>query len=166
MSFLKDEALEVLNDLHEQDRIDYGEYTALFEGLTEVDTIRERDEMLEELWEKFVDVPMDPYTEQIEDNFLHFPHGTGREEIWHWFDERHSKGVAYLLYGDGVDRTDEHSKLVYLHSLCDECDLKFCRYNHGGECRYAMVHERRPRITEEDGCVDAVLEEHDGSEGV
>lgn len=29
-----------------------------------------------------------------------FPAGTEREEIWHWFDERHPKGVAYLLYGE------------------------------------------------------------------
>lgn len=27
-----------------------------------------------------------------------FPKGTDREEIWHWFDENHPKGVAYLLY--------------------------------------------------------------------
>jgi len=34
-----------------------------------------------------------------------FPAGTEREEIWHWFDERHPKGVAYLLYGE--ERNDE-----------------------------------------------------------
>ena len=28
--------------------------------------------------------------------------GIHREEIWHWFDVRHSKGVAYLLYGSSV----------------------------------------------------------------
>ena len=27
-----------------------------------------------------------------------FPKGTDREEIWHWFDENHPKGVAHLLY--------------------------------------------------------------------
>jgi len=26
-----------------------------------------------------------------------FPAGTTREEIWHWFDEHHPKGVVYLL---------------------------------------------------------------------
>lgn len=34
-----------------------------------------------------------------------FPAGTEREEIWHWFDERHPKGVAYLLYGE--EKSDE-----------------------------------------------------------
>lgn len=40
-----------------------------------------------------------------------FPAGTDREEIWHWFDERHPNGVVYLLYGEegkkGEDKTEE-----------------------------------------------------------
>lgn len=61
-------------------------------------TIQTSDKELEKLWEKFEDVPMDPVTECMEAPFLDFPAGTHREEIWHWFDERHSEGVAYLLY--------------------------------------------------------------------
>lgn len=34
-----------------------------------------------------------------------FPKGTDREEIWHWFDENHPKGVAYLLYR-GENKTE------------------------------------------------------------
>lgn len=56
------------------------------------------DEQLEEYWSRFGAVPMDPETECMEDDFLCFPRGTHREEIWHWFDKRHSKGVYYLLY--------------------------------------------------------------------
>ena len=41
---------------------------------------------------------MNPETECMEAPFLDFPAGTPREDIWRWFDERHSKGVAYLLY--------------------------------------------------------------------
>lgn len=117
-------------------------------------TLAYRDAQLEELWAQFGDVPMDPDTEQIEGDFLHFPHGTDREEIWHWFDERHSKGVAYLLYRDGFDRTDEMSKLYHLKQLCQECEGHGCTYNHGGECRFALVHERKPEINDIDGCVD------------
>lgn len=73
-------------------------------------TLRERDAILELLWKQFEDVPMNPETEKIEAPFLHLPMndedylvyfdiGTPRDDIWHWFDERHSKGVAYLLYG-------------------------------------------------------------------
>lgn len=67
--------------------------------MDEMKTLRERDIELEKLWKQFEDLPMDPDTEKIEEPFLSFPAGTDREDIWHWFDERHSKGVVYLLYG-------------------------------------------------------------------
>lgn len=57
------------------------------------------DEQIELLWQEFADVPMDPETERMEVSFLHFPAGTHREEIWHWFDKLYSKGVYALLYG-------------------------------------------------------------------
>ena len=60
---------------------------------------RYSDAVLEQLWDEFGDIPMNPETERIEAPFLDFSAGTDREDIWHWFDERHSKGVAYLLYG-------------------------------------------------------------------
>lgn len=63
-------------------------------------TLRDRDAELERLWAEFGDVPMNPETECMGEPFLGFPAGTHREDIWHWFDERHSRGVAYLLNGD------------------------------------------------------------------
>ena len=57
------------------------------------------DEELENLWLQFGNIPMDPESETMEDSFLDFPAGTHREDIWHWFDERYSKGVYALLYG-------------------------------------------------------------------
>lgn len=60
-----------------------------------------RDAEVEDLWHQFGDVPMNPITEEIEEDFLCFPRGTSREEIWHWFDEQHSMGVHYLLYEMG-----------------------------------------------------------------
>ena len=65
----------------------------------EMKTLRERDTVLESLWKQFEDIPMNPDTEKTEKTFMDFPAGTDREDIWHWFDERHSKGVSYLLYG-------------------------------------------------------------------
>lgn len=62
-------------------------------------TLHERDAILERLWKQFADIPMNPDTEKLEEPFMDFPAGTAREDIWHWFDERHSKGVVYLLYG-------------------------------------------------------------------
>lgn len=37
-----------------------------------------------------------------------------------------------------------------------DCESSDCAYNHGGECRFARVHERRPEITMEDGCTEGV----------
>lgn len=58
------------------------------------------DQEIEELWRQFEDVPMNPYTEDIEEDFMHFPSGTPREDIWHWFDEHYSKGLFCLMYGE------------------------------------------------------------------
>lgn len=58
------------------------------------------DSEVEELWSALEDVPMNPETERMEEPFLIFPAKTPREEIWHWFDKHHSKGIAYLLYGE------------------------------------------------------------------
>lgn len=99
MSELKYQAVVVANRLNEESRIGYGEYVSLMDGLEEIDTLAERDKILEDLWANFADVPMNPETECMDAEFLGFPVGTPREDIWHWFDERHSKGVAYLLYG-------------------------------------------------------------------
>ena len=64
----------------------------------ENDIIRTNDGVIEKIWKSFEDVPMNPVTECIDAPFLDFPAHTDREEIWHWFDKQHSKGVVYLLY--------------------------------------------------------------------
>lgn len=35
------------------------------------------------------------------------------------------------------------------------CDA-VCAYAHNGECRFALVHEREPEMTDADGCLDYV----------
>ena len=80
-------------------RMSYADYRTVRDGLDEISTLAERDAELERLWAEFDDVPMNPETECMDEPFLGFPVGTHREDIWHWFDERHSQGVAYLLYG-------------------------------------------------------------------
>lgn len=56
-----------------------------------------RDVVVEELWDNLADVPIDPETEELDEPYYICPKGTDKEDIWHWFDEHHSKGVAYLL---------------------------------------------------------------------
>lgn len=75
-------------------------------------TIAERDKELEALWNDLEDVPMDPITETIETDFLDFGAGTHREEIWKWFDERYSKGVYYLLYGQANTATADLPSVI------------------------------------------------------
>lgn len=133
-------------------------------AIDRMETLGERDKLLEEAWSLFGDIPMDPETEKMEEAFACFPAGTDREDIWHWFDQRHSKGVAYLLYKDGIDRSEGIEKLAYLNTLCSECESVSCQFNHAGKCRFALVHERKPRINDEDGCIDFDYRDEEGEE--
>lgn len=92
-------AIDTAAELYQTGCINQMGYRAIRDGLEEIDTLAERDVALKELWDAFGDVPMNPETECMEAPFLGFPAGTHREDIWRWFDERHSKGVAYLMYG-------------------------------------------------------------------
>lgn len=87
-----------------------------------METLQERDKKLEKLWGQFGEIPMDPETECMEEAFLHFPAGTFREDIWHWFDERYGRGVYHLLYptasakqkiADGIALTSRELRLAY-----------------------------------------------------
>lgn len=123
-------------------------------------TLKERDTKLEELWTQFEDVPMDPDTECMEEPFLDFPAGTPREDIWHWFIERHSKGVAYLLYGDGVDRTAGLAELAYAKTLCVDCGSLDCAFCNDGICKFPLVYGHNRDINNEGGCNDYVFVPH------
>ena len=62
--------------------------------------------VIETMWQELADIPLE--VPEIGDEFfaepftlqgITFPAGITRTELWHWFDDRHPKGVAYLLYG-------------------------------------------------------------------
>ena len=42
---------------------------------------------LEELWDKFSEVPVNN-DDEIEEDFLLFDAGTSKFDVWHWFDDR------------------------------------------------------------------------------
>ena len=131
----------------EKGALDRKEIALLLDALTNIDTLAERDAHLEELWADFGNAPMDPDTEKLEADFHIFPEGTDREDVWHWFDERHSKGVAYLLYSGAEDYVSETKRLYGLSKLCNDCDKN-------RECRFALVHERKPAINDDGGCLE------------
>ena len=59
------------------------------------------DKLLQELWEgmKYIPFDEDDYGElRISKEYGPFEIGESRDEIWHWFDSRYSKGVVALLY--------------------------------------------------------------------
>lgn len=61
---------------------------------------------VEELWEEFGGVLMNPNTEEIEESWRLFPTGTHREEVWHWFEESFGLSVA-----EDLMRAGEKTKL-------------------------------------------------------
>ena len=40
---------------------------------------------LQELWDKLGDIPVNN-DDEIEEDFLNFPAGTSKFDVWHWFD--------------------------------------------------------------------------------
>lgn len=55
---------------------------------------------LNELWDKLGDIPVNN-DDEIEEDFLGFPAGTSKFDVWHWFDERCPNGVAEdLMYNE------------------------------------------------------------------
>ena len=128
-------------------------------------TLRERDALLEELWKRFGDVPMDPSTETMEAPFLDFPAGTSRVDIWRWFDERHSKGIAYLLYNEDASNAASITSLLHCQKLCTECDSETCVFNPQGICMAPFLTGRKPGV-HDDGCTDYCPKPLDGCEPV
>lgn len=60
------------------------------------------DKQVEQKWIELEDILFDEDEDDKElylhDNWFLFNKGTHREDIWHWFDQNHSRGVAWLLY--------------------------------------------------------------------
>lgn len=60
-------------------------------------------EELKELWDELGDIPVNN-NDEIEKDFLGFPAGTDKLEIWDWFDEQCPNGlVEDLMFKDKGD---------------------------------------------------------------
>lgn len=67
-------------------------------------TIRTIDKQIEKVWDELTNIPFDEDTTSNDSSYLvlgedyHiWKKGTERDIIWCWFDNNHSKGVAWLL---------------------------------------------------------------------
>lgn len=148
------EAFRVSVEEFEDEYAYYEAYLIERWSASNMDTLQTRDAKLEQLWGEFADIPMNPETEKMEEPFLHFPAGTDREDIWSWFDERHSKGVVYLLYGTEPKYSLKNmAPLVRAQSLCCECDSETCVFNPKGICMAPFIIGRAPSLSD-DGCSD------------
>ena len=92
------------------------------------------------MWQELADIPLE--VPEIGDEFfaepftlqgITFPAGITRTELWHWFDEHHPKGVAYLLYEKNKQREslDENGKvwLDAVPSFWKGKQYEICREN-------------------------------------
>lgn len=52
------------------------------------------------IWDDLGNVPVDD-DGHIDETFLHFPAGTGREEIWHWIEEAFEVSIGNDLLTQG-----------------------------------------------------------------
>lgn len=58
---------------------------------------------LPELWKRFEDVTVNS-DDEIEQDFLSFPAGTSKFDVWHWFDERCPNNLHDdLMFNDNED---------------------------------------------------------------
>ncbi len=58
-----------------------------------------KDKKLEEIWRGLEDIPVDDNNKLCKNYFAWKKGDDIHEDVWRWFDARHSKGVAWLVCG-------------------------------------------------------------------
>ena len=84
-----------------------------------------QDSQIENIWDELANVPFDeanvPGDMVLAEHWRGFPKGTDREAIWKFFDENHSKGVAFLLYGECNTGENDNSEGDNELCTCEYC---------------------------------------------
>lgn len=90
--------------------IEYGKLS--YEELMKVEVskikdYREVDIFLEILWSEFSNIPVNEDDDTIDESFYIWNKGTDKMDIWHWFDNKYSKGLAegLMCLGESDDVT-------------------------------------------------------------
>lgn len=73
---------------------------------------------LSELWEMFGDIPVNN-DDEIEEDFLNFPVGTSKIDVWHWFDERCPNNLHDDLMYPKNDEEELYDPPIILVNLND-----------------------------------------------
>ncbi len=73
------------------------------------DLEKKLDTLVEKVWEGLEDIPFyeKDSMQYIDEDYFEFKKGTEKEEIWHWFNENHSKGIHFLLYEHEENEEEE-----------------------------------------------------------
>ncbi len=81
------------------------------------------DKLIDEIWDISADAGFDEDRDDrlilAEDSFIWKP-GTDREEIWHWFDEHHSKGVTTCCTKDRKEKLMTKAQLLDILDQYDD----------------------------------------------
>lgn len=84
------------------------------------------DRFLEKKWEDLADIPFleKDGKEILDGTYWDFTKGlTTKEDIWHYFDHNHSKGVHFLLYELDYSPIQNTQELVDIIKSMDEIDI-------------------------------------------
>ena len=115
----------------------------------------------------------------------HKPYRTGKEFLddmkkSYGVNEAIRKALHYLLIPLPTKQADKHEEMVFRGELVSamedyflgisaarhfECETHDCAYNNQGECRFYLVKERGPKITEDEGCLDGLIDLFSGASG-
>ena len=82
-----------------------GERVVLLHEEHPVVSYTDSDALIAVLWVTLTDIPCDEQKDGsmiLGNDWFIFKSGTDIEEIWHWFDEHHTKGVAWLMYHGNI----------------------------------------------------------------
>lgn len=69
--------------------------------VSDIKDYREVDMFLEVLWSEFSNIPVNEDDDTIEEPFYIWSEGTEKMDVWHWFDDKYSNGLAEGLMGLG-----------------------------------------------------------------
>lgn len=74
-------------------------------ALDKFQSIKWYDPSIRQAWAALEDVPVNGDTECLEQDFLWFPVGTDKADIWGWFNRNYSRGIRALWEDDSDEQT-------------------------------------------------------------
>lgn len=89
-----EELRDIILDIAESFEKEYGVLNWVWNEEIEKFTNKE---LAKELWRRFGDIPINPDTEEIDQDWNGFLKGTFREDIWHWFEDTFNVRVVDLM---------------------------------------------------------------------